>query len=110
MTTDRRISVTLILSLILWVPSMQGSLSGSVSLEAAGLRYLAGLAVTWVSIDLINRMFVTYSITSEARALQREIEEMEARKYSRRAEDTGPQAARQTANTGPAEPQPADAA
>src|SRR4029077_14099181 len=51
-------------SLVLWLPTMRQALSGGVGLPAAGLRYLAALGFSRLTIGVIDRMVTSYHLSA----------------------------------------------
>jgi hypothetical protein len=52
--------ISLILSLVLWWPSLTAALHGGLDITVAGLRYLAALGVSWVCVYLLGSLFTAY--------------------------------------------------
>ena len=51
-----RIPLILVLSVVLGAPVLTGMLTSPADLPAAGVRYLAGLALAWVGVTAIARL------------------------------------------------------
>jgi hypothetical protein len=60
--------ISLALSLVLWWPTLQGTLSGNIDITVAGLRYLAALGISWAGVFAIATVFATYGQQSQAAA------------------------------------------
>lgn len=53
-------SLSLVTSLVLWLPSMQACLRGDLDLAPAGLRYLAALVVSRLAMNGLARLVNAY--------------------------------------------------
>jgi hypothetical protein len=53
--------ISLLLSLLLWWPSLQGALDGSLDITVAGLRYLAALGLSWLAVFGVGTLVAGYA-------------------------------------------------
>ncbi len=60
MNPNTAFSLSLVVSLVLWLPSMLGSLRGELDMSAAGLRYLAALALSRFAVGGVARLLSAY--------------------------------------------------
>ena len=56
-------AVSLVLSLVLWYPTMQGTLHGEVDIPNAGIRYFLALALSWAGVYGICSLVAMYAST-----------------------------------------------
>jgi hypothetical protein len=52
--------VALILSLVLWWPTLRALLAGNVDITDAGMRYLAALGLSWLGVYFITTLVAGY--------------------------------------------------
>jgi hypothetical protein len=52
--------VSLVLSLVLWWPTLRSLLAGRVDITHAGLRYLAALALAWAGVYFVASLVTGY--------------------------------------------------
>ena len=52
--------VALILSLVLWWPTLRALLAGNVDITDAGMRYLAALGLAWLGLYFITTLVAGY--------------------------------------------------
>jgi len=52
--------IALVLSLVLWWPTLRGLLAGNVDITIAGLRYLAALGLAWLGVYFIATLVAGY--------------------------------------------------
>lgn len=55
-----RLAASLVASLVLWLPSALACLRGDIDLPAAGLRYLAALALAKLTVGLLAHLVASY--------------------------------------------------
>jgi hypothetical protein len=60
--------ISLALSLVLWWPTLQGTLNGNIDITVAGLRYLAALGISWAGVFAVATVFATYGQQARAAA------------------------------------------
>jgi hypothetical protein len=65
MNPNTTFSASLVTSLVLWFPSMQACLRGDLDLGAAGLRYLAALAVSRLAMNGLARLVNAYRVAQQ---------------------------------------------
>ena len=56
-------AISLVLSLVLWYPTMQGTLHGEVDITNAGIRYFLALALSWAGVYGICSLVAMYAST-----------------------------------------------
>ncbi|MGE3621361.1 MAG: hypothetical protein AB7L84_12950 [Acidimicrobiia bacterium] len=61
MTPHARLSCTLVLSLVLWSPTLLACVAGRTSLESAALRYAVGLAFAHLAVGLLAHLVRSYT-------------------------------------------------
>jgi hypothetical protein len=67
MSPERRFGVTLLVSLGLWLPTLQELLGDNVTLATALLRYTIGLAIAWLAVAGVDRLLTGYREMNLAR-------------------------------------------
>ena len=60
MNPNTAFSASLLVSLVLWLPSMLAALRGEVDTPAAGLRYLAALVLSRFAVGGLARLLSAY--------------------------------------------------
>jgi hypothetical protein len=60
-----RLSVSLLLALALWLPTLGASLRGDVDLSTAAIRYLLAFLLTRVAVGGVVRLLEGYARPSE---------------------------------------------
>jgi hypothetical protein len=60
MNPNTAFSLSLLVSLVLWLPSVLASLRGELDMPAAGLRYLAALTLSRVAVGGVARLLSAY--------------------------------------------------
>ena len=53
--------VSLAISLVLWFPTLQGAMSGSIEITDAGIRYFLALAIAWAGVYSISAIVAMYA-------------------------------------------------
>jgi hypothetical protein len=97
--------ISLMLSLVLWWPSLTGALDGSIDITDAGLRYLAALGLSWVGVFFVSTLVAAYA--REARPTPPALPPAPIEHPLRRGDDA---AAEDDATASASEDQPAAAA
>jgi hypothetical protein len=54
-------AVALILSLVLWYPTLRGTLDGDIDITDAGIRYFLALAIAWAGTYCICALVAMYA-------------------------------------------------
>jgi hypothetical protein len=54
-------AVALIVSLVLWYPTFHGTLSGTVDITDAGIRYFIALAIAWAGTYAVSSLVAMYA-------------------------------------------------
>ncbi len=60
MNPNTAFSLSLLVSLVLWLPSVLASLRGELDVSAAGLRYLAALTLSRFAVGGVARLLSAY--------------------------------------------------
>jgi hypothetical protein len=60
MNPNTAFSLSLLLSLVLWLPSMLAALRGEIDTSTAGLRYLAALLLSRFAVGGVARLLSAY--------------------------------------------------
>jgi hypothetical protein len=79
--------IALALSLVLWWPSLRGTLDGNIDITTAGLHYLAALGISWAGVFAVATVFATYGHQSQATAAPQPPSPSPAEHPLRRADD-----------------------
>ncbi len=53
--------VSLVVSLLLWLPTMRGALAGEIDITDAGIRYFLALAISWAGVFGIASLVAMYA-------------------------------------------------
>jgi hypothetical protein len=53
--------ISLLVSLVLWWPSLRAALSGNIDITVAGLRYLAALGLSWLAVFGVGTLIAGYA-------------------------------------------------
>lgn len=53
--------VSLAVSLVLWFPTLRGTMSGNIEITDAGIRYFIALAIAWAGVYGICAMVAMYA-------------------------------------------------
>jgi hypothetical protein len=64
MNPNSAFSLSLLVSLVLWLPSVLASLRGDLDMTAAGLRYLAALTLSRFAVGGVARLLSAYRSVS----------------------------------------------
>ena len=90
MNPHARMSISLVLSLVLWYPSLRACLAGDVDILAGSLRWALGFGLAWFAVGAIGALVRAYTPEpSEDDELteEEEAEAAEAAALARRRED-----------------------
>ena len=68
MTPALRLAMSLVVSLLLWLPSLPSAVAAEMPPEMIGLRYLLALIVSRIGVGLVFRIFNGYAADAEAEA------------------------------------------
>lgn len=71
------LSISLLVSLVLWLPSLQACLAGELDLLAAALRYAAALVLARVAIGGMTHLWSSYQSAMLAAAAAKAAKEAE---------------------------------
>lgn len=95
MSAERRVSLALLASLIMWLPSMWWTLTGDLDIIKSGALYLFMLWLAWMGTGIVSRLLLHFTFQSlKARAEDEVARKHEAeQQLSRRREDQERQAA-----------------
>jgi hypothetical protein len=61
MNAAARLSVALVLGLVLWFPSLSASLSGTIDLSTAAIRFLVAFLFARVAVGAVAWLFQAYA-------------------------------------------------
>ncbi len=53
--------VSLVISLVLWYPTMRGAMAGTIDITDAGIRYFVALAIAWAGTYGVSAMVAVYA-------------------------------------------------
>ena len=94
MTPAFRLSISLVASLLLWLPTVPGSIASKEDPARIALGYLLALVVSRIGVGLVFRVFNAYAAVHEAARLAEEAEkaaaeaeDIPAPDFNRRRED-----------------------
>ena len=68
MNPSIRWSIMLMLSLVLWAPTGLAAFSGDIAVDAALLRYVVALLLSWAGVSMVGRLIDTYTIQAQKKA------------------------------------------
>jgi hypothetical protein len=54
-------AVALALSLLLWYPTLRGTMSGDIDITDAGIRYFLALAIAWAGVYGVSALVAMYA-------------------------------------------------
>ena len=54
-------AVALVVSLVLWFPTLRGALAGTIDITDAGIRYFLALAIAWAGVYGICAIVAMYA-------------------------------------------------
>ena len=66
MNPNTAFSASLLVSLVLWLPSMLGALRGELDMPTAGLRYLVALTLSRIAVGGLARLLSAYRSAAAA--------------------------------------------
>jgi hypothetical protein len=53
--------VSLAISLVLWFPTLRGTMSGNIEITDAGIRYFLALAIAWAGVYGVSSLVAMYA-------------------------------------------------
>ncbi len=53
--------ISLAISLLLWFPTLRGTMSGNIEITDAGIRYFLALAIAWAGVYGISSLVAMYA-------------------------------------------------
>ena len=53
--------VSLAISLVLWYPTLRGTMSGNIEITDAGIRYFLALAISWAGVYGVSAIVAMYA-------------------------------------------------
>ena len=53
--------VALIISAVLWYPTLRGTMSGDIEITTAGIRYMLALAISWAGVYGVSSLVAMYA-------------------------------------------------
>ena len=53
--------VSLAISLVLWLPTLRGAMSGDIEITDAGIRYFLALAIAWAGVYGVSALVAMYA-------------------------------------------------
>ena len=53
--------VALLISALLWYPTLRGAMSGDIEITSAGIRYMVALAISWAGVYGISALVAMYA-------------------------------------------------
>lgn len=68
MTSEMRLAVVLVASVLLWAPALKALFAGNLGTGAAGVRYGASLALAWLAIAAFDAIVSGYRAEPAAEA------------------------------------------
>lgn len=66
MTHAGQLSASLLMALVLWIPSFSATIRGDLELPTAAFRYLAAFALARIAFGLLSRLVIAYAATPTA--------------------------------------------
>jgi hypothetical protein len=54
-------AVSLAVSLVLWFPTLRGTMSGNIEITDAGIRYFLALAIAWCGVYGVSAIVAMYA-------------------------------------------------
>jgi hypothetical protein len=55
--------VSLAISLVLWFPTLSGTMNGTIEITDAGIRYFLALAIAWAGVYGVSAIVAMYAST-----------------------------------------------
>ena len=80
--------VALIISAVLWYPTLRGTMSGDIEITTAGIRYMLALAISWAGVYGVSSLVAMYA--SQPRQPRPPRGRAEQAPQRRREDATGP--------------------
>jgi len=53
--------VALIISAVLWYPTLRGTMKGDIEITTAGIRYMLALAISWAGVYGVSSLVAMYA-------------------------------------------------
>ena len=53
--------LSLVISLVLWYPTLRGAMSGNIEITDAGIRYFIALAIAWAGVYGVSAIVAMYA-------------------------------------------------
>ena len=53
--------VALVISAVLWYPTLRGTMKGDIEITNAGIRYMVALAISWAGVYGISALVAMYA-------------------------------------------------
>ncbi len=60
-----QLSTSLVVAVVLWLPSLSATLSGSLDLFGAAVRFAAALTITRLAVAGLNHLYLSYRLSPE---------------------------------------------
>ena len=60
--------VSLAISLVLWYPTLRGTMAGNIEITDAGIRYFLALAIAWSGTYAVSSLIAMYASKPRPRA------------------------------------------
>ena len=65
MNPAARLSISLLVGLVLWLPTLRASMSGDIDLPEAAIRYLVAFTFARIAIGFLARLVTTYAVIDD---------------------------------------------
>src|SRR6478752_7419588 len=79
--------VSLAISLVLWYPTLRGTMAGTIEITDAGIRYFLALAIAWSGTYAVSSLVAMYASKPRPRAPKPPTDPASAPPPTRRMED-----------------------
>ena len=56
-------AVSLAVSLVLWYPTLRGTMNGNIEITDSGIRYFLALAIAWAGVYSVSAIVAMYAST-----------------------------------------------
>ena len=53
--------VSLVISVVLWYPTLRGTMNGNIEITDSGIRYLIALAIAWAGVYGVSSLVAMYA-------------------------------------------------
>ncbi len=53
--------LALVISAVLWYPTLRGTMSGDIEITTAGIRYMLALAISWAGVYGVSSLVAMYA-------------------------------------------------